>query len=261
VDLVTTMTRHFETPPLKILASARLITIAIVAASLGVVAGPTTLPREAEMATAPLQAASSEPVTNAAPSNVDRSIRSGDLNNPIAEASDGKRPSFDVLSIDTTGNTIIAGRSTPNDVLELRVDGEIVAQAKADRLGSFEVSPPPLKSGSHRIELANPSHVSARVQIEVPKASNDELSATDSKVATGNTEQIADIEAPIIADNVPLPPQFDRTRAHMKAGTTHLVHSPSRVKPSARKSLLSQASPSFQPTMRQMDGARGTASN
>jgi hypothetical protein len=253
------MTQHSETLSIKILSNVRLAAFSVVTVGLGVVFGPTILSREAEIAAIPLEAASSSPAVSSAPSNVDRSIRSGESNNSNAEASDSRRPSFDVLSIDTTGNTVIAGRSAPNDVLDLRVDGQIVAQAKADRQGSFEVSPPRLQSGIHRIELANPSYVSARVQIEVPKALNDELPAASPKVDAGGGEQRADIEPPIIVDTVPLPPEFDRARVRRQTRITHLVHNPFRVKPSARRSFLSQAAPLFQPMPRQMGGARGTA--
>ena len=246
------MTQRSET--LNIRSNVHLAAIAVVTVSLGVVIGPTILPAEPDIAALALSAAISS-----APSNDGRFTRSEDLKSSDAEASDGGRPSFDVLSIDTTGNTVIAGRSAPNDVLKVRVDGQIVAQATADRLGSFEVSPPPLRSGVHRLELANPRDVSARVQIEVPKALNGELSTAGSTVDAGRTEQRADIETPAIADTVPLPPHFERARDHRQTRTAYVVHNPSRVKPSSRRSLLSQASLWFQPVPRQMDGARGTA--
>jgi hypothetical protein len=250
------MTQHSETPSL--LSNVRVATLAVVTIGLGVVIGPTILEQESDVAATPVEAASKAPAVSSAQSNVDRTIRSVDSSDSNAEASDRGRPRFDVLSIDTTGTTVIAGHAAPNDILELRVDGQIVAQAKVDRLGSFEVSPPPLQSGIHRIELANPRYVSARVQIEVPKAQNGELPTTISKVGAGS-EQIADIEPPAIVDNVPLPPEFDRVQARRQIRNTHLAHTPSRVKPSARKSLFSDASLWFQPAPRQMSGARGTA--
>jgi hypothetical protein len=50
----------------------------------------------------------------------------------------------------------------------------VVAQAKADRLGAFEMTPPPLAAGVHRLELAAksdgaPLALSAPVEIDVPK--------------------------------------------------------------------------------------------
>jgi hypothetical protein len=249
------MTQHSEP---SLLPNVRVAVLAVVTVSLGVAMGPTILQQETYIAATPLEMGSLPPGVSSAQSNVDQTIRSGDSNNSDAEASDGGRPSFDVLSIDTTGTTVIAGHATPNDVLELRVDGQIVAQAKADRLGSFEVSPPPLQSGVHRIELANPRYVSARVQIEVPKAQNGELPTADSKVDVGS-EKIAVIEPAAIPENVPLPPEFDRAEARRQMRNTHLAHTPSRVKPSARRSLLSDASLWLQPMPRQISGARGTA--
>jgi hypothetical protein len=241
--------------PRRILSDVRLAVLAVVTVILGIVVGPAILSRQADIAAISSEAGSGELAMGSAPSNADRLIRAKDLNSLSAEASDGKRPSFDVLSVDAKGNTVIAGRSAPNDVLELRVDGQIVAHAKADRLGSFEVSPPPLRSGQHRIELANASDVSTRVQIEVPKGSNDEPQATNSNVDVESSEQRAAIVRPGIADIVPLPPELDRTRRETRV--TRVVHNPPHGKPFPQRSLASQASFSLQPTPRQMGGTRG----
>jgi hypothetical protein len=85
------------------------------------------------------------------------------------------RPTFDVLRVDTNGEAVIAGRAAPGAILDLHVDGRGIAKAKADRLGAFEMSPPPLTAGAHRLELvatsdAAPPALSAPVDIDVPKA-------------------------------------------------------------------------------------------
>jgi hypothetical protein len=252
------MIQRLEILPRNVLSKARLAVLSVVAVGVGVIVGPTISSREVDTAALSSEASSVELAASSAPSSADQPIRSKDSNSSNAEGSDGERPSFDVLSIDTTGNTVIAGRSAPNDVLELRVDGQIVAQTKADRLGSFEISPPPLRSGVHRLELANPSNVSTRVQIEVPKTSNDELQTTNSNVDVASSEQGAAVERPDVADPVPLPPELDRTRARGETRTTRVVHNPPHAKPFAPRPIPSQTSLWRPPSPRQMDGPRGT---
>lgn len=64
-------------------------------------------------------------------------------------------PSFDVVRIDPTGRAVIAGRAAPGAEVSVRVDGEIVATATADRRGEWVVIlDQPLSSGSAEIDLA-----------------------------------------------------------------------------------------------------------
>src|SRR5271170_5939856 len=54
-----------------------------------------------------------------------------------------QRPAFDVLRLEPGGAAVIAGHASSNAALELRADGQVVAEASADRLGDFTMSPPP----------------------------------------------------------------------------------------------------------------------
>jgi hypothetical protein len=106
------------------------------------------------------------------PSPSEASIATGPAGRPV-----DPRPTFDVLRVDTNGEAVIAGRAVPGAILDLHVDGRVVAKAKADRLGAFEMSPPPLSAGAHRLELvatsdAAPPALSAPVDIDVPKAAS-----------------------------------------------------------------------------------------
>ncbi|NPV23323.1 LysM peptidoglycan-binding domain-containing protein [Bradyrhizobium aeschynomenes] len=70
---------------------------------------------------------------------------------PPAAESDG--PSFDVVSVEPTGETVVAGRAAPGATVELLRNGEPHAQAVADRAGQFSMVPPPLRAGTFELTL------------------------------------------------------------------------------------------------------------
>ena len=79
-----------------------------------------------------------------------------------AEAAVG-RPAFDVVRVDPTGETVVAGHAAPKAVVELRDGGRVIAKVVADEGGQFVILPPPLPPGSHRLELAAPDGGSSTV--------------------------------------------------------------------------------------------------
>jgi hypothetical protein len=83
-----------------------------------------------------------------------------------------ERPGFDVVRVDPTGETVVAGHATPKSTVELRDEGRVIAEIGADELGEFVILPPQLSEGNHRLELAArsggaPAVVSDAVTIEV----------------------------------------------------------------------------------------------
>jgi nucleoid-associated protein YgaU len=64
------------------------------------------------------------------------------------------KPSFDVVTVDPTGEAVIAGRAAPNAKVELRDAGKTVGAATADGSGQFVIIPPTLAPGSHSLSLA-----------------------------------------------------------------------------------------------------------
>ena len=83
-----------------------------------------------------------------------------------------ERPGFDVVRVEPTGETVIAGHASPKAAVELRDEGRVIAEIGADKSGQFVILPPPLAEGSHRLELAArnggaPAVVSEAVTIEV----------------------------------------------------------------------------------------------
>jgi nucleoid-associated protein YgaU len=64
------------------------------------------------------------------------------------------KPAFDVVSVEPTGEAVIAGRAAPNARVELRDAGKSVAEATADASGQFVIIPPALAPGDHSLSLA-----------------------------------------------------------------------------------------------------------
>ncbi len=64
------------------------------------------------------------------------------------------KPTFDVVSVQPTGETVVAGRAAPNVKVELRDAGKTVGEATANAEGQFVIIPTPLPPGKHSLALA-----------------------------------------------------------------------------------------------------------
>lgn len=62
-------------------------------------------------------------------------------------------PSFDLVRVEPTGETVVAGRGLPNTAVEMLVNGRPVARALADPNGQFALVPPALAPGDSEIVL------------------------------------------------------------------------------------------------------------
>jgi LysM repeat protein len=71
---------------------------------------------------------------------------------PPPENGDGV-PTFDVASIEPTGEAVIAGRAAPGATVELLRDGEVHDRAVADKSGQFVMVPPKLPPGTYDLTL------------------------------------------------------------------------------------------------------------
>src|SRR5271166_797802 len=84
------------------------------------------------------------------------------------------KPAFDVVSVEPSGEAVIAGRAAPNARVELRDAGQKVAEATADASGQFVIIPPALAPGDHSLSLAADAgkaepETSNVVAVSVPK--------------------------------------------------------------------------------------------
>lgn len=93
----------------------------------------------------------------------------GLIGSPLApESSDGV-PTFDVATIEPTGETVIAGRATPGATVELLRDGEVHDRVVADKSGQFVMVPPKLPPGTYdltlRSKLADGKQVTSKQRV------------------------------------------------------------------------------------------------
>ena len=71
------------------------------------------------------------------------------------------KPAFDVVSVEPTGEAVVAGRAAPNAKVELKDAGKTVAEATANAEGQFVMIPPPLPPGEHSLALSTGAGASA----------------------------------------------------------------------------------------------------
>lgn len=62
-------------------------------------------------------------------------------------------PEFDVVNIEPTGETVVAGRAAPGATVELLRNGEVHDRAVADKSGQFVMVPRPLPPGNYDLTL------------------------------------------------------------------------------------------------------------
>ena len=74
-------------------------------------------------------------------------------NTAAARPADRRIPSFDIVRVEPTGDSVIAGRSEPGADIELLNKGKPFAKAKADANGQFVIIPQNLKPGAHQLQL------------------------------------------------------------------------------------------------------------
>ncbi|MCC2098472.1 MAG: LysM peptidoglycan-binding domain-containing protein [Hyphomicrobiales bacterium] len=70
-----------------------------------------------------------------------------------SKAADRRVPSFDIVRVEPSGESVIAGRSEPGADVELLNKGKPFARAKADANGQFVIIPQGLKPGAHQLQL------------------------------------------------------------------------------------------------------------
>jgi nucleoid-associated protein YgaU len=75
------------------------------------------------------------------------------IGSPPSPDSGNGVPTFDVASIEPTGEAVIAGRAAPGATVELLRDGEVHDRAVADKSGQFVIVPPKLPPGTYDLTL------------------------------------------------------------------------------------------------------------
>lgn len=66
-------------------------------------------------------------------------------------------PHFDVVRVEPTGESVLAGQGAPNSSIDLMASGKVVAQAPTDASGHFVMLLPALKPGDYALSLRQPN--------------------------------------------------------------------------------------------------------
>ena len=90
------------------------------------------------------------------------------------------------MTVDPTGDAVVAGRAAPNAKVELRDAGKTVAEATTDAHGQFVIIPPALAPGAHTLSLTSSAGKSA---METSKAIAVTVPAPEAKAAVAAVVQ------------------------------------------------------------------------
>ena len=118
--------------------------------------------------------------TAAAGSGTQPDAASAKQNTAAAKPADRRIPSFDIVRVEPTGDSVIAGRSEPGADIELLNKGKPFAKAKADANGQFVIIPQNLKPGAHQLQLRARLNDQTRdseqaVAVSVPEQGNKDV--------------------------------------------------------------------------------------
>jgi hypothetical protein len=78
------------------------------------------------------------------------------------------KPTFDVVSVEPTGEAVVAGRAAPNVRVALLDSGKTLAETTSDAQGQFVMIPSPLRPGDHSLTLSSGAGGATETSIVVP---------------------------------------------------------------------------------------------
>lgn len=87
------------------------------------------------------------------PGPADRPSSRAEADSSTAPPKDSGIPTFDVATIDPTGEAVIAGRAAPGSTVELLCNGKVHGRAVANQSGEFVMLPPQLPPGRYKLAL------------------------------------------------------------------------------------------------------------
>ncbi|WP_225716469.1 Ig-like domain-containing protein [Bradyrhizobium semiaridum] len=105
------------------------------------------------VAAAPAVSAQGQDKTSPAKAQTETAVLAGVLAGPSPAPSGDAVPEFDVVNVEPTGETVVAGRAHPGATVELLRNGEVHDRAVADKSGQFVMVPRPLPPGNHDLTL------------------------------------------------------------------------------------------------------------
>lgn len=136
-----------------IAAVVSIVAIAVLAWRAAQVTAP--LPPQRPVASAPESSAVPAPQVAGVPaSQPAQSANQSVQGAPAAPAgATGPAPTFDVVRVEPSGETVVAGRAAPGSIVNLLASGKPVGKATADANGQFVIIPDALRPGAHDLSL------------------------------------------------------------------------------------------------------------
>ncbi|WP_338822263.1 LysM peptidoglycan-binding domain-containing protein [Bradyrhizobium septentrionale] len=110
-------------------------------------------PLMATAPSAPAVPAQDQDKTPLAKAQTETAALANALAGPPPAPGSGAVPEFDVVSIEPTGETVVAGRAAPGATVELLRNGEVHDRIVADASGQFVMVPRPLPPGNYDLTL------------------------------------------------------------------------------------------------------------
>ena len=113
-------------------------------------------------------------------------------------------PRFDIVRVESSGETVIAGQATPGAAIEVILDGEVIGRVTADQSGNWVWVPSsPLPPGDHVITLrAGSVESSVAIVVKVPEAGRDLAGQPTDKPAPAMAVAVPRETAPKVASKV-----------------------------------------------------------
>ena len=151
------------------------------------------------------------------------------IGSPAAPESRDGVPTFDVASIEPTGEAVIAGRAVPGATVELLRDGEVHDRAVADKSGQFVIVPPKLPPGTYDLTLRS-------------KAPDGTVATSTQRVTTALEPRST--ERPVVALVTPNKPTVVLSQpGAAKPGTGAVVVETVEIEPGGKFHVSGQARP------------------
>jgi nucleoid-associated protein YgaU len=174
---------------------------------------------------------------------------------PVPPAASPAAPSFDVVRIEPSGETVVAGRAAPGSVVTLTSSGKPAGTATADSNGQFVIIPEPLKPGAQELALT----------VRGPTGEQQSLQSVAVSVpAKGSKEEVivalAEPGKPtqILSDPKPAPQVAAVAPVAPVSPSAPATASPDSAKPSAPESARTADKPPAGVSFRTVEVEQGT---
>jgi nucleoid-associated protein YgaU len=174
---------------------------------------------------------------------------------PVPPAASPAAPSFDVVRVEPSGETVVAGRAAPGSVVTLTSSGKPAGTATADSNGQFVIIPEPLKPGAQELALS----------VRGPAGEQQSLQSVAVSIpAKGSREEVivalAEPGKPtqILSDPKPVPQVAAVAPVAPVSPSAPATASPDSAKPSAPESAATGDKPPAGVSFRTVEVEQGT---